>query len=976
MQPKKIITLASVALISAAFVVGDVFAARYSDMITTFLCGTATSTASNETMAASDELCQKIGAEGITLLKNQNNTLPLTEKALEDGKYTQADGKAINIFGWAGTDQGFLLSGIGSGASTIQENKKVTLYDAFRNQGWKVNEYLEDFYNDYDSTDYGYTANRIKLIEPDASDYSDDLIWDCQDYSGIAMVVISRVAGENVGEVPTRQTKTQGQGQDEDRTYLELSTQEEDLIDLCVKNFDTVIVLVNSSNQMSLEKVNEPGVDAVLSCSLTGQSGTMAIPKILMGEINPSGRLTDTFAYDYKKEPSYQNHLRNGNHIVYEEDMYFGYRWYETADTEGYFENESRTGYNREGKKTILDGYDAMVQYPFGYGLSYTTFDWNLESIQVLDKNGQQTGTTLDGLNKDSHVKLSFSCQNTGSVAGADVLQLYATAPYNRGQIEKPSEILVDYAKSTTIKPGMTQTGITLEFDMYDLASYDCYDANANDFAGYELERGTYTLKLMENSHEEKKMSDDKSELKFTLNDNYEYDVDPVTGEEVKNRFTGEDAYAGVPMDGSTVYNDSANKPTYLSRADFKNTFPNTQAAQPDNTTVINQAVNYTNTSNDQTKMPTLNAKNGLSLTSGSGSNVTYNDELMQKIGSDYESEELQQLVDQVSADEACSMVEGSGFGTPAISSIGKIKNLDFDGPAGFNSTTQTGDSTGTWTAFPCEVLIGQTWSKSIAKQMGLSMGVEANETGLSGWYAPGVNMHRSPFNGRNYEYYSEDPFLNGKMAGNVITGAKANNLYCFLKHFCLSEPGVNARDLRTWLTEQNFREIYLKPFEIAVKEYGSNAIMTAFNFVGGTWAGANAAMNIDVLRGEWGFRGMIITDWSDGSGSMNTPKGLLAGNDIWLCPSAGANNSKLSRSNPTHVYCAKNAVKNVVYTICETYTFHKNYKGEDSTINTSISNISVFPWWIPVVIAVEALAFGGMGVWIFFTFRKPKEQN
>ena len=344
MSPKKIITLTSVALISAAFVVGDVYATRYADMITTFLCGTATSTASEETMAASDELCQKIGQEGITLLKNQNSTLPLTEKALEDGKYTQADGKAINIFGWAGTNQGFLLSGIGSGASTIKEEKKVTLYDAFRKQGWKVNEDLEDFYTDYDATDYGYTANRIKLVEPDASDYSDELIWDCQDYSGIAMVVVSRVAGENVGEVPTRQTKTQGQGQDENRTYLELSTQEEDLIDLCVKNFETVIVLVNSSNQMSLEKLNEPGVDAVLNCSLTGQSGAMAIPQILMGEINPSGRLTDTFAYDYKQEPSYANHLRNGNHIVYEEDMYFGYRWYETADQEGYFDDESRSG--------------------------------------------------------------------------------------------------------------------------------------------------------------------------------------------------------------------------------------------------------------------------------------------------------------------------------------------------------------------------------------------------------------------------------------------------------------------------------------------------------------------------------------------------------------------------------------------------------------------------------------------------------
>ena len=323
---------------------------------------------------------------------------------------------------------------------------------------------------------------------------------------------------------------------------------------------------------------------------------------------------------------------------------------------------------------------------------------------------------------------------------------------------------------------------------------------------------------------------------------------------------------------------------------------------------------------------------------------------------------------------ELAKLVEDSGFKTHAIESIGKPKLYEFDGPAGFNTTTQTGRNTGTWTAFPNETLLGQTWSKAIANAMGINMAQEGQATGLSGWYAPGVNLHRTAFNGRNYEYYSEDPVLSGFMAANVIEGAKAYGLHCYLKHFSLSEPGENARNLNTWLTEQNYRENYLKPFEIAVKKGGANAIMSAFNSVGGVWAGANYAQNVQILRNEWGFRGTVITDWSNGSGNMNCQMGIRAGNDIWLNPNDGGNNSKLDMSNPTNVYCAKIAAKNIVYTFANTYAY-ADQKGnaKDSANVTAGASVSTVYW---IFVGIDAFFAIGLGVWAFFVFWNPKKKN
>lgn len=951
----KIISLCSIGVILGALVAGNIYGVMKAPIITTFLFGTGDRTGGIEEQARSDELCQKIAEEGIVLLKNQDNALPLETKDL-------------NVFGWSSTEQGFLLSGIGSGSSTISDDKKVSLLNGLEKDGFNINQDLVKFYNDYDSSTFSFAtgnSKRMNLIEPSISEYSDELIDGARNFSDTALVVISRVAGENVGEIPTTQKKSHGQAEDKTRNYLHISKEEEQLLNMVEDNFDNVVVIINSTNAMELGFLNDANIDAALNVGVTGQSGALAIGKVLDGTVNPSGHLTDTFAYDYTKEPSFQNYIRNGNNIQYLENIYFGYKWYETADVQGYFNNES----NEYG-----DGYEAMVQYPFGYGLSYTTFKWKLTNSSIKD------AATID---KDAKIELTFSCTNTGDVAGKDVMEIFYTAPYIKNGIEKSAVNLIDFIKTDTIEPSETESNLTVTLDLYDMASFDSYDKNNNGKTTWELDAGDYQIKFMDDSHNLKKMN--QNVLNFKLASTITYDTDPVTGTEVTDLFTGDDAYSGVPLDGSTAYK---NPLPYLSRSDFNSTFPT--ASGDVISSEISKANNYTATEYEQTEMPVTDTVDGeplLLVTKENGSKATeaelkgegnaslvYNKELLTTIGNNYDAPELDQLINQMNTTELAKLVEDSGFQTKAIESIGKPKLDEFDGPAGFNTTTQTGDkNTGTWTAFPNETLLGQTWSKAIANAMGINMAQEGQATNLSGWYAPGVNLHRTAFNARNYEYYSEDPVLSGFMAANVIEGAKANGLHCYLKHFSLSEPGVNARNLNTWLTEQNYRENYLKPFEIAVKKGGANAIMSAFNSVGGVWAGANYAQNVQILRNEWGFRGTVITDWSDGSGNMNCQMGIRAGNDMWLNPNDEHNKSKLDMSDPTNVYCAKIAAKNIVYTFANTYAY-ADQKGnaKDSADVTAGASVSTVYW---IFVGIDAFFAIGLGVWAFFVFWNPKKK-
>ena len=896
-----------------------------------------------EVAAKSDELCQKIGEEGIVMLKNEYDTLPFKSKK-------------VNVFGWNSTDKGFFLRGIGSGSSSIREEKAVTLLTALHDAGWETNEELTKIYTDYDNTDYQYsvgsTSTMSQLRQPDASVYTDDVIDRALDFSNQAIVVISRNSGENVGEIPDRQT-TKGAGLDSDRNLLELSKQEEDMLRIVTDNFDQTCVIINSSNTMELGFLRDDWIGAALNVSLTGQSGARAIPKILSGEVNPSGHTADTFPYDSTIAPSHVNYAPVNGSVGYFDGVYVGYRYYETADAEGVFDDV----HNEYG-----DGYDGVVQFPFGYGLSYTTFKWELTNVSLPNNSAFAL---------DSKVKMTFSCTNTGKVAGKDVMQVYGSAPYIKGGIEKSAIQLLDFAKSAELKPGQTQTGIVCEFSAYDFASYDCYDKNNNNFAGYELDPGSYKVSFRKDVHTPFGNIDD---LTYTVGSSgLRFEKDPVTGNPIANRFTGSSAYAGVPLDGSTVFSTA---PKYLSRTDFKATWPN--APTGPNASIISTGHNYSNPAYNQTQMPTTSSGGDLRLSSKDGSKIVYNEELIRAIAEDYDGYDLEDLVDQMSTAELKNLVEKGGFGTYAfdndpekwwIESIGMRGFYEFDGPAGFNQSSQKLKDTSQWTAFPAEVLLGQTWNKELAYAMGTSVANEGLSTGVLGWYAPGVNIHRTPYNGRNYEYFSEDPLLSGKMGANVVLGAKNHGLITYTKHFSMSEEGQNPRNVNTWTSEQAYREIYLRPFEIVTKEGKAPGMMSAFNNIGPVWAGACYAQNVEILRNEWGFRGKIITDyylnsWDD----MNLERGLRGGNDIWLNGNNAA--TPLSMSDATNVYVAKIAAKNIIYSFCDTYITYLDYDTSNDEIQVVIGEATVskgLNWWRPTLIAVDVV--GGLGLAVLLVF-------
>ena len=959
-------------ILLVALGIGNFFAYNYSTVITNFLCGTGEDFSDAKlTLKESDALCQTIGDESMVLLKNQDNVLPLY------------DYEYVNVFGWGATDEGFLLKGVGSGSSTISTKKQVTLLDAFdeSDEYIEYNQDIIDFYMDFGENNKNNlrfnsslsSSNVFKLAEPSVEDLK-PLIEDAQLFSDVAIFVISRCGGENLngssnGDLPAG--------------YLDITEAEQATLDLIKESFETVIVLLNTTNTMHTGFLEDEKIDAAIYVGITGQSAATAIPRILTGEISPSGKLADTMTYYDKYDPTYANIKAGSNQYV--EDIYYGYKWYETADTEGYWNGVD----NSYGK-----GYDGVVQFPFGYGLSYTDFTWDISSLYVLDAEGNKLpfdysdAISLDGISPSTTFYLDVKVTNVGEYFGKDVVELYYTPPYVKGEVEKASINLLDFAKtSEELDPGDAMT-VTMSFTPYDLASYDCYDKNKNGSATYELDAGEYTVQLMTDSHN---LKNDASKITFTLTNDVIIDTDPITGSKVENRLTGESAYLGLEIDALAIGGAS-----YMTRADFVGTFPKQAAPRPSGS-IINEANQAYNDAPFEALPPVNTGKSNnlylatleggekasLSQLEGSGgAKLVWNYELMSDL-IDYDSPTWDQLLDQLSAQEMKNLIELGGFRRIAIESVGKPLQKDYDGPAGFNTNSLTGSwggesvDTETWTAYPSEALMGCSWNKDLMFMLGRSMGAEADATAIEGWYAPGVNLHRNAYLGRNFEYYSEDGVLSGKLAAKVIYGAKTNGLVCYLKHFVCSDTGNNPRGTDTWLTEQNLRENVLKPFEIAVKEGGSNGIMSAFNDLGSVWCGANYALLTEILRGEWGFRGTVLTDWTDSSnrGSMSVRQGIRAGNDLWLNPTYSINgNDKIDTNNQTDLKAARIACKNILYSVVDTELTAKEYRElniEDvyQTSGTIEFKEEVFAWWIPALIGFDIIC----GVALVVLFFKKK---
>lgn len=933
---KQIVLLIVAIVLIVAMIVGNIVLDANSITLHKFFGGDKyNSEAGGEAYEMGDAMVSQLMEDSVVLFRNENNALPLDATNEKENK--------VNLFGWNATTNGFLLSGTGSGGAPVLNQNRVTIAEAFEEAGY---EYNKDLYDAYASAGSGNinligvnnTGNVMQTIHnPGQSFYTEARMQAAKEYSDVAIVVFSRNTGENCGVNETINPSNYSSG-----AWLELTANEKIMLENIKQYFGDgkgkVIVLINTTNTMELGFLEEYDIDAAMFIGSPGQSGARAIPHLLYGQkkvqgeggseeivkLSPSGKTADTYAYNYNLvngkvyNPTWASTIQTGNSLYYQEGIYLGYKWYETADKEGFFDEAG--------------GYDEIVQYPFGYGLSYTTFKWIIEEWP-----------TKTDLTEKGEYEVKVRVANVGDHPGKDVVELYYTPPYINGEIEKAEINLLAFGKTVTLQPGETQV-LTLKFNAYDLASYDDYDKNQNGFFGYELDGGDYFIKLMTDAHHpatcyaslesEETIS---NSFKMTCS-GVEFATDPVTGEEVKNLFTKTaetEPWDGTPLDGSTVYTGN-NKFEYLSRKDQFANFPNKttyicntrngSVNQTYQTTVWNNADTSDIQYGQDAGLYLLTKEDGSQASSSelgsSDAKLEYNVDLMTTLW-DYDAEEWDIFLDQLTKADVNNLIAKGKFQTVALTSVGKPFCNEYDGPTGFNQNSSGVTSNPKWVVFPTEITLGCSWNPQSTYNMGKAMGFIGGETGVHGWYGPGLNLHRSPYYARNYEYFSEDGVLAGKLAAECIKGAKENNLTCYMKHYVCADTGQNSGNWTTWLTEQNLRENYLRPFEIAVKEGGANGIMSGFSAVGSMWAGANWALSTQILRNEWGFRGSMITDWADGNAYMNHTRGILAGNDLWL----GQADASFNLNNKAEEYCARQSAKNILYTYVDCYMTAKTYQ-------------------------------------------------
>ena len=857
---------------------------------------------SDATVSKANELAKDVQSEAVTLLKNDDSNLPLS-------------GKKVNVFGWGSTNP--VYGGTGSG-SMSKQYKTVSLLDGMKQAGLKTNTELSKLYTDYrkDRPEVGMFAQDWTLPEVPAKQYSDKLVSDAKDFSDEAVVVLTRVGGEGA-DLPT-DMKAKGityknNSKDYDdfqkgESFLQLSKTERDMIDLVTSNFKKVTLVYNGANTFQFDFLNDyPQIQSVVWCPPAGQTGFSALGEVLAGETNPSGKTSDTFLKDLTKSVSYNNFGKfeytnmadkaakykgfTGDDVTaipgfvnYSEGIYVGYKFYETASDEG------------------LINYDDTVAFPFGYGLSYTSFDQKLDSVKY----------------KGGKVTVTATVTNTGDKAGKDVVEVYYNPPYTDGGIEKASKNLAGFEKTKELQPGESQK-VTVKFDDDDMASYDYKGAKA-----YVLEKGDYDISIQSDSHH---VIDHKA---ITVKDTVTYDSD-------SNTHNGDKTVA------TNQFDDVAGDVTYLSRADHFANYKEATAA-PTNFKMSDKAKEtFYNNSNydpkkfdkDSDKMPTTGAKNGLKLSD--------------MYGKDYDDADWDKLLDQLTFDDMDNLIANGGYGTQALKSVGKIQLTDADGPASLNNNFTGVGSIG----FPASTAFACTWNKDLAKQFGEMIGDMAHDMHVAGWYAPAMNIHRNAFSGRTFEYFSEDSLLSGVMASSEISGAKSKGVYSFMKHFALNDQETKRTEmLCTWTNEQAMREIYLKPFEMSVKEGGAQAVMSSFNYIGNTYAGADSALLQTVLRGEWGFKGFVLTDYFGGYGYQNADQEVRAGNDSMLATTKITNH--ITDKSATSVKAMRQAAHNILYTAANSW----QYANGEPKVATPIWKTAMYVAWGVVAVLVIGLEF------------------
>ena len=838
-------------------------------------------TITDETSKEASALAVEIAEEGTMLLQN-------------DGVLPLAAGTKLNVFGWASTNP--MLGGGGSGAlNTAYES--VSLLQSLNDAGIETNTELSDFYTSYkaDRPVCGMWTQDWTLPEPNVSKYSADMMANAKAFSGTAMIVISRPGGEGADLPNDVQAIIDGTYQDGttyraatyDDTlnegndwnagdhYLQLDNREKEMVALVCQNFENVIVVYNGSNAFEFGFVKEyPQIKGLIWAAPGGHVGMTALGEVVSGKVNPSAKTVDTLVYDLKAAP-WWNNFGDFNYtnmdefkytsmgftgtestsipsfVNYVEGIYVGYRFYETAAAEG------------------LINYDQVVQYPFGYGLSYTTFT---QKMSEITDNGDTISFTVD-------------VTNTGTAAGKDVVEVYSNPPYTNGGIEKASANLVQFEKTGLLEPGASET-VNIVISKEELMSYDYKNVK-----GYVLEAGDYEISINKDSH-------NKIESKiFNVAETLTYN--------------GENKRASDQVTASNQFDYAAGNVEYLSRADKFANYAAATAAPASFEMSEDAKATFYNISNYLTAEATAADEdpNAAAVTTGADNGL----KLVDMRGLDKNDPKWDQLMDEMTLDDMNALISLGGYQTNSVESIGKVRTNDCDGPASINNNFTGVGSIG----FPVGVTIAATWNKDLAYRFGESIGKMADEMDVSGWYAPAMNNHRTAFAGRNFEYYSEDPVLSGHIAANAVRGSQDYGVYAYMKHFALNDQEGNRCDmLCTWSNEQAIREIYLKPFEKCVKDSDCLAVMSAFNYIGNRWAGGSSSLCRNVLRGEWGFRGFVETDYFGVYGYMSADQAIRGGTDLMLVNYPTETNDVRFRDTNGAQQAMRTAAKNILYVV------------------------------------------------------------
>lgn len=898
----------------------------YSDEVTS-VYPTQKATNKAEAFANAQEVNLKLAEEGFVLLKNENAALPMNK------------GARISVF----SKNSVNLSYGGSGSGGFDTSNNKDLYESLNDAGFVTNPTLKRFYESSQSGPVR-TANssdldngdnqKIATAETPQNKYTDAVKNSYADYSDAALVVITRIGGEGF-DLPRYQGDSEG-AVSPDSHYLELDQNEIDLLTAVTDGtFKRVVVVFNTPSSFeatflkdSAYAAFEDKIDAAVWIGFTGSNGITALGEILNGDVNPSGRLVDTWAADFTKNPSFVNFgtgclpdttdkYDGGMYysVDYEEGIYVGYRYYETrGETDG------------------EDWYNANVVYPFGYGLSYTTFDWTVGDASASEI---ELGTTIT---------VPVTVKNTGSVAGKDVVQLYASAPYTLGGIEKAHKVLVGFAKTKLLQPGESET-VTVSFDPYSAASYDYRDANSNGFSGYELEAGEYTLYISRNAHESEKA------IALNLAADVQIGTDPTTDSEVVNRYT----------DSENFLDSDWQLDAMLSRADWEGTWPTPQTAQQHAGTdrlyeEIRSEEHNNPTDFDSEEYPwfgeepTLTLRDLLPSAEAEGYEpvVSYDDERW---------EELMMGCDE---EEMIALINNGAYHTLAMESVGLPATIHGDGPSGFTCFMSKEQVNGTC-QYVSEPVMASTWNINLMNELGEAIGEEGTigdkATGqpYSSIYAPGVNIHRSPFGGRCSEYFSEDPFISGMMGAAEVQGIQSRGVLPTVKHFVANEQETHRSiggDL-SWLSEQALREIYLKPFEYTVKLGETRGIMTSFNRIGTRWTGGDYRLLTEILRNEWGFNGLVICDFNTIPQYMIPRMMFYAGGSLDLATQQSAMWTDCDTSDAGDAIVLMRAVKDVMYAL----------------VNSNAMNAEVIgynpPIWQEYLHWINIGAFTLVGVWL-----------